>query len=92
MDDVVKKQIERSNREEAQRARTGMAGRDWAIVLGSVLVIAAIFSFLYFNDAGTPNTADIEPAAGSAAAPAPAYDTGSAEGVGADTPADDRTE
>jgi hypothetical protein len=72
MDDSMKRQIERENRREARRMGAG----DWSLVLGALVLVAAILGFIYFSDeTGVNGDANqLEPAAGTASAPAPAYD------------------
>lgn len=77
------KKIDRENRAQAR-----MAGRDWSVVLAAVVLIAAIFGFIYFADStGVPTTSEntLEPAAGTTSAPA--YDAGTTSNVSPATPA-----
>jgi hypothetical protein len=46
MDDSMKRQIERENRREARRMGAG----DWSLVLGALVLVAAILGFIYFSD------------------------------------------
>lgn len=73
MDDSMKRQIERENHREARRT---MGAGDWSLILGAVVLVAAILGFIYFSDeAGVNGDANqLEPAAGSDLAPAPSYD------------------
>ena len=68
MDDSMKRQIERENRREARRMGAG----DWSLILGAAVLVAAVLGFIYLSDETDAN--QLEPAAGSAMAPAPAYD------------------
>lgn len=93
MDDSMKRQIERENRREVRRMGAG----DWSLILGAALLVAAVLGFIYFSDeAGVNSDANqLEPAAGTAAAPAPAYDDADTEiparsPVDETNPADDR--
>jgi hypothetical protein len=73
MDDSMKKQIERENRREVRRMGAG----DWSLILGAAVLVAAVLGFIYLSDeTGVSGDANqLEPAAGAAVAPAPAYDS-----------------
>ena len=63
MDQYQREQIERDNRAEVQRAKTGLSSRDWGIVLGALIIAVALLGFIYASDnAGV--APDVEPAAG----------------------------
>ena len=77
MDDSLTRQTERANRSEVRRMGTG----DWSLILGAAVLVAAVLGFIYFsNEAGVNSDANrLEPAAGAASAPAPAYDSDTTE-------------
>jgi hypothetical protein len=69
MDQATQREIERENRSEVTRAKTGLTNRDWAIVLGAIVIAAALLGFIYVSDNAGVGPSGIEPAAGTAMTP-----------------------
>lgn len=64
MNEQDRQKIARENRAEVQRAKTGLSGRDWSVVLGAVIVAILVLGFIYTaNNPGNVEPA-LEPAAG----------------------------
>jgi hypothetical protein len=87
MDQASQREIERENRSEVTRARTGLTNRDWAIVLGAVVIAAALLGFIYVSDTAGVGPTGIEPAAGTAMTPSYDSDVNNTTGTQDEAPA-----